>query len=131
MKSTIEVDASRRLVRLTLEGPGSVEDCVRLLGQMRDRPDIEPGFRTLVDIRRLQYAATLSESRYLVEERERGAKDFGPTAIVVGDDLHHGTSRQFAALSELRGKTAAVFRDMVEAEVWLGVRKHGSAGEAG
>lgn len=84
-----------------------------------------------MDIRRLEYAATLGESRHLVEERERGGTNVGPTAIVVGDDLHHGTSQQFAALSELRGQKAAVFRDMVEAEVWLGVRKHGSAGEAG
>jgi len=129
MKSVIEVDGDLGLVRLTLSGVGSFEECSRLISELSAHPGVAPGFCVLADIRALQYAATLSESRALAGDRDRAGGATGPLAIVVGDDLHYGTSSQFGAISELRGRRVGVFRDVVEAEVWLGVRAAGKPGE--
>jgi len=122
MKSAIEVDPSQRLVTLRLEGIGTFEECRGLIGDLGARADIGTGFGVLADIRARQYPASLSESRQLADERSRMPRPAGPLAIVVGDDLHHGTSRQFAALSEVRGRQVAVFRDIGEARAWLSMR---------
>lgn len=130
MRSAVEIDASNRLVVLRLEGVGTFEECRGLIGDLASSPDVGPGFGVLADIRALKYPASLSESRQLADERSRVPRPAGPLAIVVGDDLHHGTSRQFAAVSEVRGRQVAVFRDMVEARAWLAARIPSAHGES-
>lgn len=44
----------------------------------------------------------------------------GRCALLAGDDLHYGLSRMFEAYCQARGLAARVFREVPEAESWLG-----------
>jgi hypothetical protein len=119
-----EIDIPRRLV-LTIEwGELSDGDLRGLYDRIGEDPAFDPTFRQLCDLRNVTRITTSVETlRYLAQSPifQPGAK----RAFVVGREVDFGLARLFQAYSETEGQTVEVFRDMSEAEAWLGLSGEG------
>ena len=111
-------DARRRLAIVVGSGPNDRASSIEAMEALSSDPRLGPDFGILFDSRENSYTPSASEARdltdaYLARFRDR------PLALVVAGLLQYGVGNMIATLFELRGKTAAVFRDRAEAEEWL------------
>ena len=121
MPAVHEIDLSHRLVRTFESGELSDEDLRGLYDRIRADPAFDPSFRQLCDLRSVTRITTSIETlRFLAQSRIflPGAK----RAFVVGREVDFGLARLFQAYSEVEGGTVEVFRNMAEAEAWLGLK---------
>jgi hypothetical protein len=120
-----EIDVARGLV-LTKEWDELSDGDLRgLYDKIRDDPKFDPSFRQLCDLRAVTRITTSVETlRSLAQSSlfHPGAR----RAFVVGREVDFGLARLFQAYSEAEGGTVEVFRNMSEAEAWLGLRPEGS-----
>ena len=115
-----EIDVDRRLVRTRLVGAvtvAEVEEHNRALGL---DPKFKPEFEQLVDL------SEMTAILYDLAAVRKSATEhvFSPgvrRALVATSDAAFGMSRMFAMQSESEGQCIEVFRDMKEAEAWLGL----------
>ena len=121
MPAVHEIDLSHRVVRTFESGELSDEDLRGLYDRIRADPAFDPSFRQLCDLRSVTRITTSIETlRFLAQSRIflPGAK----RAFVVGREVDFGLARLFQAYSEVEGGTVEVFRNMAEAEAWLGLK---------
>ena len=122
MPAEYELDLTRRLVRTKEWGVLTDEDLRDLYEQIRTDPAFKPTFRQLCDLREVTKITTTAESlRTLAQSRV-----FTPgsrRAFVVGRAVDFGLARMFQAYSEVEGQTVEVFREMDDAEAWLGLTR--------
>jgi hypothetical protein len=115
-----DVDVSRRLVRTREWGELSDDDLRSMYDRIRKDPAFDPSYRQLSDLRAVTKMTTSVETlRFLAQSRifQPGTR----RAFVVGREVDFGLARLFQAYSEVEGQTVEVFRNLAEAEVWLGI----------
>jgi hypothetical protein len=116
-----EMDLTLRLVRTHEWGVLTDEDLRGLYEQIRVDPAFEPSFRQLCDLREVtKITASVETLRSLAQTHifVPGAR----RAFVVGRAVDFGLARLFQAYSEVEGQTVEVFRQIDEAEAWLGLK---------
>lgn len=121
MPAVHQIDIPRRIVLTTEWGELSDADLRGLYDRIREDPAFDPAFRQLCDLRNVTKITTSVETlRYLAQSRifSPGAK----RAFVVGREVDFGLARLFQAYSESEGQIVEVFRNLSEAEAWLGLR---------
>ena len=120
MPATYEVDLALRLVRTREWGVLTDEDLRQLYEKIRSDPAFDPTFRQLCDLRAVtQITTSVDTLRSLAQTQV-----FSPgvrRAFVVGRAVDFGLARLFQAYSEVEGQTVEVFREMNDAEAWLGL----------
>jgi hypothetical protein len=120
-----EIDVARGVVLTKQWGELSDGDLRGLYDRIRSDPAFDPTFRQLCDLRAVTRITTSVETlRALAQTRifQPGAR----RAFVVGREVDFGLARLFQAYSEVEGGTVEVFRNMLDAETWLGLRPEGS-----
>lgn len=122
MPHTISIDAQRKLVLMSWTGDIGEREAIAAVSSYPDYPGFDPTFPTLVDLRKATFKQPLVTTQELAKKQQAMYPNRGPVALVVGDDLSFGAVSQFAAFSEIRGRSVKVFRDMNAAEAWLGQR---------
>jgi hypothetical protein len=119
-----EIDVRCRLVRTHESGELTDEDLRGLYDRIRADPAFDPSFQQLCDLRPVTRITTSVETlRFLAQSRLflPGVK----RAFVVGREVDFGLARLFQAYSEVEGGTVEVFRNMSDAESWLGLSAEG------
>jgi hypothetical protein len=117
-----EIDVGRHLVRTTEWGELSDDDLRRLYDRIRDDPAFDPSFRQLCDLRTVTKITTSVDTLRSLAQTSiflPGAR----RAFVVGREVDFGLARLFQTYSEVEGGTVEVFRNMADAEAWLGLTK--------
>ena len=121
MPAEYELDLALGLVRTKEWGVLTEDDLRELYERIRSDPAFDPSFRQLCDLREVTKITTTAEAlRFLAQSRV-----FSPDsrrAFVVGRAVDFGLARMFQAYSEVAGQTVEVFREMDEAEAWLGLK---------
>ena len=122
MPAKHEIDPVLRLVRTCEWGELSDEDLRGLYDRIRADPAFDPSFRELCDLRSVTQITTSVETlRFLAQSRIFLAA--ARRAFVVGREVDFGLARLFQAYSEAEGGTVEVFRNMPDAEAWLGLEQ--------
>ena len=120
MPAEYEIVREYRLVRTYESGELTDEDLRGLYDRVRADPAFDPSFRQLCDLRSVtRITASVETLRFLAQSRL-----FLPAArraFVVGREVDFGLARLFQAYSEAEGGTVEVFRNMADAEAWLGL----------
>jgi hypothetical protein len=114
------IDLPLRLVRTHEFGVLTDDDLRELYEKIRTDPAFDPSFRQLCDLRNVTQITTSVETlRSLAQNHV-----FSPgsrRAFVVGRAVDFGLARLFQAYSDAEGQTVEVFRDINDAEAWLGL----------
>lgn len=122
MKVQLEIDRNLRLARYRLSGLLDPTEFLPRIMELLENPDFHPGMGTIFDVRDLDMSRltaeemkSLGEINRMVAERRGKAR----VAIVASTDLGYGMSRMYKVLGEVPNLEMAVFRDPVEAELWI------------
>jgi hypothetical protein len=120
MPSTFDIDPARRRITVTCTGSYDADEALVAMREFAARPDLDPAFGLLVDVRQLAYVASFDD---LILHRdgflELRASFRGPIAVVGPDLLRYGIARSASGLLGRVGIRMEVFRDIAEAEAWL------------
>jgi len=115
-----DIDVARGLVLTREWGELSDEDLRGLYERIRSDPAFDPSFRQLCDLRAVTKITTSADTlRFLAQSSifQAGVR----RAFVVDREVDFGLARLFQTYSECEGGTVEVFRNMSEAETWLGL----------
>jgi hypothetical protein len=123
MSVQIAIDERGGFMRVTLTGALGFEAYVESFEALVSHASYRPGVNALWDFREAPLAGLPTETlrriiRFSAERRElrRGAR----VAIVVSSDADFGVARIFEAVAADLPIQFQVFRDIGEAEVWVG-----------
>jgi hypothetical protein len=122
------VDREGCLVKVRLFGQTSVDEQRQCLSDIVNHPDWSPDFDVLVDVRELAapgfgYPQVRAIAQYARRLNERLGT--GRHALVGDTDLLYGYCRMGEQLCFACPRELTVFRDMSEAELWLGIGETG------
>ena len=120
MPASYEIDANRKLVTSRLSDPVTEDEVNDHNQRLRTDPAFDPSYRQLVDMTGL---TEIIVSTRMIDQTSID-HFFNPgslRAFVASTDAIFGMSRKFALQSESVGQTIHVFRDMRQAEEWLGL----------
>jgi hypothetical protein len=114
---TYRILPAQRLILVLNRGETLVEECMRLLKELRSDPDYSPIYNAMVDVSKLDRQYTSDEIRQM------SAINLAPVkvAIVAPAEVSFGMSRMFELRTEdKRSAEFRVFRDRATALTWLG-----------
>ena len=95
MGFTWSIETRSRLVTIVGSGPADYGVSVETMRSIAVDPRYRPEFDVLVDVRKLDYVASLQEVRQFVDWMVKLVVFKGRMAIVVSDSLQFGAGRQF------------------------------------
>lgn len=132
MPVTYRIDATRKLIRTTCSSPLTFEEVIGHFRTLNADPTCFGHLDVFLDVstadtlpQSSQFAGINAELRIL-----RDKVQFGACAIVATRDGMFGMMRMFEVLSAQYFKAIRVFRDSVEAEVWLASQQDVSGSES-
>ena len=120
MPATYEIDVARRLVLTRAWGVFTEQDLLGHFTSLGADPDFRSTFSQLADLRDVERAEVRREfiRRYALENLfDRRAQ----RAIVVSSAEHYELARIYADFAQYAPQNVRVFRDMHDAEEWLGL----------
>jgi hypothetical protein len=121
MPVTCEIDSEGGLVRTTFRGQVDIEEVVRALEDLLQRPDFRRGLNGIVDLREGDTDTQARDVKRLATMMERCRDQIGPsrTAIVVAKDVTYGMARMYQAYAESTSIETMIFRSIDDAHRWL------------
>jgi hypothetical protein len=129
MAIEFDIFPEQKLLRAQLGETCDAESFQDYLARRDADPRFELEFRRLMDARRLLDLPTAEAMRGFVRYLETGNPMRVRIAFVASRDAAYGMFRMLEILSELKGYEHRAFRDLEEAEAWLGVGTEGNAEE--
>jgi len=115
------IDPGRRFVTIVASGRVDFESSMETMRSIAADKRYHPEFDTLVDLRQMEYKASLGDIHQFSEMVAKLGIYKGRMAIVVTSADHFGAARQFSAFSEGHGREFEVFTGMRNALRWLGL----------
>lgn len=127
MAIRIKVDPAARVRHAILEGTVGDDELVDTYAAVLADPDFDPTLNDLVDARGVRKIdVTPAGVRRLADLVQQVDRLLLPTkiAVVAADDVAYETARMYELMRAGQGAPAEhrVFRDMTEAQRWLGLR---------
>lgn len=120
MPASYRIDVARRLVLSRAWGVFTAQDLFEHYTALAADPAFDPSFSQLVDLREVEWVGMEREDiRRHALERLFG--DRARRALVVSSDLHYELARVYGAFAQYASQKVHVFRDMHDAEHWLGI----------
>ena len=120
MPISYAIDAARQVVRIRLWGEVTREELDANSLRLSSDPQFRPDLPYICDARDLSVPPAIDD---VVRAAYRSVFAAGTRrAIVAGSDVIYGLARLFAGRSGSVGDGLQIFRDMDEAERWLGVQ---------
>lgn len=110
---SFHIDPARRLIRVSLSGPVSVQRLALARGRVAADPAYDPGFALLVDLSDADLTPLVGDT---LRQHARHPPTAGRMAIVVSSDLAYGMARMYELASP---GEVVVFRSRADAEAWL------------
>ena len=120
MPATYQIDVARRLVLSRVWGVFTAEDLKNHYTTLAADPAFDPTYSQLVDLRDVERV----DMDTPVIRRHALERLFHPNAqraLVVSSPHHYELARIYAEFAEYASQNVHVFRDMHDAEEWLGL----------
>ena len=120
MPATYWIDVPGRLVLSRGWGEFTEQDILRHFTTLSVDPNFQSTFSQLADLRRVEHAAVSKEfvRRHALEHLFSSRAQ---RAIVVSTADHYELARIYAEFAQYASQNVHVFRDMHDAEEWLGL----------
>jgi hypothetical protein len=123
MPASYAIDTGRKLVRSRIWGTPTEEEILDHGRRLRADPCFHPDFQQLLDMSEWN-GILISSQRVRQAAREQFFSPGARRAFVAHSDTAFGMARMYALASEGEGQTIEVFREVCEAEAWLGVAEN-------
>jgi hypothetical protein len=120
MPATSRIDVERRLVLTRIWGVFTVRDLYEHYNALAADPAFDPTFSQLADLRGVEQTEL---DRPLIRRHalERLFSPRAQRALVVSSADHYELARIYASFAQYAMQNVRVFRDMHDAEEWLGL----------
>ena len=120
MPATYRIDVARRLALSRMWGVFTAQDLFDHYNRLAADPAFDPSFSQLVDLRDVERVEleTPVIRRHALEGLFHSSAQ---RALVVSSAHHYELARTYAAFAEYASQKVRVFRDMHDAEEWLGL----------
>jgi len=120
MPATYWIDVPRRLVLSRGWGLFTEQDILGHFTTLSVDPAFQPTFSQLADLRHVEHSAVSKEfvRRHALEHL---FSSMARRAIVVSTPEHYELARIYAQFAQYASQNVHVFRDMHDAEEWLGI----------
>jgi hypothetical protein len=120
MPATYWIDIPRRLVLSRGWGVFTEQDLLGHFNTLSADPDFQPTFSQLADLLRVEHAAVSKEfvRRHALEHLFSSRAQ---RAIVVSSADHYELARIYAEFAQYASQNVHVFRNMHDANEWLGL----------
>lgn len=125
MAIEFEIFPEQKLLRAQIGETCDAESFQDYLARRDADPRFELEFRRLMDAQRLLDLPTPGAMRELVRYLETGNPMRVRIAFVAARDAAYGMFRMLEILSDLNGYEHRAFRNLEEAEAWLGIGTEG------
>lgn len=120
MPATYRIDVARRLVLSRMWGVFTAQDLYDHYNRLGADPAFDPTFSQLVDLRDVEQTE-LERPVIRRHALEGFFHSSAQRALVVSTPHHYELARIYAAFAEYASQKVRVFRDMHDAEEWLGL----------
>jgi hypothetical protein len=120
MGMSYTIDAVRALVVTRVWDTFSNDDLRDGISHLMADPRFDPCYRSLVDMREVTAITAAAPVLAQVARTPLFAVE-ARRAIVAESDLAFGVARMYATYADAEGASIRVFREMSEAESWLGL----------
>jgi hypothetical protein len=123
MAFSFTIDGDHGVVRFVAENVFSSRDLLESIKQVTAHPDFQPDYDHLVDMRAVSaFQPDTKDIRIRSQhDRENVRLDTSRIAIVATNNVVFGMARMYETFMEGADVTVRTFRDMAEAEAWLGL----------
>jgi len=121
MPLTYEIDAMRGVISVTGIGELTDQQLVDLHNRFASDPAVKPEFAVLFDMRGATGAGVTPEGVRNLAGLPFVLSRESKRAVVVGTDLGFGMARMYGLRREPRNPVFEVFRDLDEAQGWIGL----------
>lgn len=120
---SFRVDKDAGIVYRTMSGEVTTDELLESYAATLKHPDFRPGMKALTDMRELKPKAFRSDVLRVAEFVLKHRDQIGDLriAVVVSADASYGLMRELEAELERSPVQIGLFRDMAEAEEWLGL----------
>ena len=113
------IDATTRVVTLTVSGDLGNPELATLADHLTDTPELDPDYSLLIDLRQAHGESVTSAGVYKLLEQPLVFSAASRRAVVVSSNLGFGMTRMYEMLRKNRGGAPHVFRDYDEAWRWV------------
>jgi hypothetical protein len=120
----ITIDKEQRLARVTAKGKVNVLELRDIYVELIRHRDWEPGFNILCDYREIEDFNVSTKDIDEINEWQTSIDVLignGKCAVVASKDSVFGMSRMWEMISAERSQSICVFRELEDAETWLGI----------
>ena len=121
MPWSLDIDVAHRILRVRLWGSLSSRDLLEGDTQLRTEVDFRPDFDQIIDTRGADGTAITADAIRSLTQRPGIFSKESRRAVVADTDFGFGMARMFELLRGEEAGEIRVFRDLVEAERWLGL----------
>ena len=121
MPATYRIDVVRRLVLSRAWGVYTVQDLFDHFAMLAADPAFDPTFSQIVDLREVE-RTELTPPIIRRHALERLFNSTAQRALVVSSAYHYELARIYADFARYAKQNVRVFRDMHDAEEWLGIK---------
>jgi hypothetical protein len=122
MPVTYVIDQTRKLIRTECRGPLTVDEVLNHFDQLKDDPDCVGQLDVFLDVSEITSLPKSFELRMVSSKMVvvRNKVQFGKCAVLATGNAMYGMMRMFAFFAETEFQAIQVFRNVAEAEGWLG-----------
>ena len=117
---TYKISEAEKICYVTAEGRITLRDCVDLMEESINNPQTRPGYRVLVDLRKMKYDPELHEignlTTYVTAKKEYFTAKI---AFVTAGHRSRFVVDMFCFGATMGGMKVKRFSDMDEAKTWL------------
>lgn len=120
----ITIDKEQRLARVTATGKVNVLELRGIYVELIEHKDWQPGFNILCDYREIEDFDVSTRDIDEISEWQTSIDTKignGKCAVVASRDSVFGMSRMWEMISTERSQRICVFRELEDAESWLGI----------
>ena len=121
MPWSYDIDVAHRILRVRFWGSLSNQDLLDADTQLRSEVDFRPDFDEIINARGADWSALTAEGIRSLTARPVIFAAGSRRAIVADTDFGFGMARMFELQRGEKAGEIRVFRDLVEAERWLGL----------
>lgn len=114
------ISRGERLACVTALGPIDFEQSLAVGDELAADPEFEPGFKLLVDLRRMEFNPSTPEIESFARTLPRFKQVFSDRiAVATSGGVHFGLARMTCLMAEAGGFLMRAFSDYEAARAWL------------
>ena len=120
MPFVYEISEDEGVAYVTARGRVDVRSSVETMGELAKDPRFSPDFKVVVDLREMEYRASLGELRVIAWALGHEKTAFrNKVAVVLSESARQGRAQVYSRFAQMAGFALTLFQDMGDAVRWI------------